>query len=166
KIVTLNLVADDDLLDRRNEIKMSTDDPPDQARLREAIKPSAVERVALTDAEEQRQVARLAEIRRVRVARLVNLAELMNHLLGDADTTESADGDRIAGTDQPHRLACRNNLASFTRTRCRNNCGGAHGSLSLVALCGLCLSVQFDARFGSPPTAPPMQPLWCSGRAH
>src|SRR6516165_8493969 len=95
KIVTLDLVANDELLDRRNEIKMSTDDPPNQTRLREAIKPSPVERVALTDAEEQCQVARLAEICRVRVARLVNFAELMNHLLGDTDTTESADGDCI-----------------------------------------------------------------------
>src|SRR4029077_1590329 len=140
KIVALDLVADDELLDRRNEIKMSTDDAPDQARLREAIKPSPVERVTLTHAEEQCQVARLAEIRRVRVAHLVNLAELMNHLLGDTDTTESADGDRIVGSDQPHRLACRNNLASFTRTRCWNNCGGTHGSLSLVALLRACLS--------------------------
>src|SRR6266403_269992 len=84
---------------------MRADHALDEARLRKAIEAAPVEGVALTDAEKQRQVAWLAKVRQLGIARLVNLAELVNYLLSDADAAEPADRDRVAGANQAHRLA-------------------------------------------------------------
>ena len=82
-----------------------------------AIEAAPVEGVALTDAEKQRQVAWLAKVRQLGIARLVNLAELVNDLLSDADAAEPADRDRVAGANQAHCLARRHDLAGLPRPR-------------------------------------------------
>jgi len=72
------------------KLKCAPDHALDEARLRKAIEAAPVEGVALTEAKKQRQVAWLAKVRQLRIARLVNLAELVNDLLSDADAAEPA----------------------------------------------------------------------------
>jgi hypothetical protein len=80
----------------------------------------------LADGEEQGQISWLAEVPRILIACLVELCELVNDLFGEADATEPAGRDSVAGSDQSYRLARGYDLAGLTRPRGWNDCRCAH----------------------------------------
>jgi len=138
QVVGFNLVANHKPLDRGDEVEMPTNDAPDETRFIKSIEPAPGEGLALSHAEEQRQVAWSTEVRRLRVACLVNLAEFMNDLLGDTDAAKPADGNRIPGADQPDRLSRCYDLAGLALPGRWNDCRCAHWTPLLYRFCHLC----------------------------
>jgi hypothetical protein len=113
-------------LDCGRKIEVPADDAPDQTGIGNAIQPTPIQGIGLGNAKDQRQRAWLTETRRFRLARLVDLRELMDDLLSEADAAKSADGDRVPRADQPYRISRRDNLAGVSGTRRRDYLSGLH----------------------------------------
>src|SRR5246127_5141875 len=89
QVISLDLVADDELLDRGDEVEMRADDALDETGLRQADDAASLEGVALPDAEQQGEVARLAEGDRLSVLGCVDIGDGMDDLFGEADAAEA-----------------------------------------------------------------------------
>src|ERR1700747_1196762 len=123
QVISLDLVADDELLDRGDEVEMRADDALDETGLRQADDAASLEGVPRPHAEQQGEVARLAEGDRLSVLGRVDIGDGMDDLFGEADAAEAGDGDGVAAVDQAHRFARRDDLVCRPRAR-----GGYHRS--------------------------------------
>src|SRR4029077_13599169 len=84
------------------------------------------------DPKEQGQVRGLSQRPWLGVLRLIKVREFVNDRLGEADSAESADRDRVFASDQTHRLACRDDFARVAGSCGRNDLGNGHNPLPLV----------------------------------
>ena len=135
QVIAFDLVADHKPLERGDEIAMPPDDALDEAGLREALSPRPVKGCPCPTHENNVRSRGLPKARQLCVARLVNLADLVNDLLGEPDAAEPADRDRIAAANQPHCLARRDDLAGLARSRRWNDRRGAHSTTPLDLHC-------------------------------
>jgi hypothetical protein len=126
QVVAFDLIANDEPLDCWRKIEVPTDDAPDQTRVGDAIESTPSEGIALSDAKDQRQLAWFTEARQFRLARLVELCELVDDLLGEADATKTTDCDCVSGADQPHCLSCQDNLAGIAGACRRDYLSSVH----------------------------------------
>ncbi len=113
QVVGLDPIRDRQLLQLRHQAPMAADDAPDESLVAEVVQ-TLVLAVALTRGIDECEVARAAEARRTfLVAREKPLLQRNRDFLGEADADEAAGGDRVAVTDQPHRIRRRDDLAAL-----------------------------------------------------
>ncbi len=115
QVVALDLVADDELLQRRGRHEVAADEALDEPGLREPVHAAALGRMTHPGRREQRQAARLAETRAAFVVRLVEAGQLADDDVWKADTEEAADDDGIAAADQSDGVASRDDLVGRAR---------------------------------------------------
>src|SRR4029077_10528360 len=132
QIVTFDLIADDEPLNRRCKIEMPADHAFYEPRLSDPVKSAPGERVALGDPKEQGQVPGLSKRPRLGVLRPIKVREFVDDRLGKPYPPESADRDRVPASDQTHRLACRDDFARVAGSCGRNDLGNSHHPLPLV----------------------------------
>ena len=104
-------------------------DALDETGLRQADDAASLERVALPDAEQQGEVARLAEGDRLSILRRVDIGDGMDNLFGEADAAEAGDGDGVAAVDQAHGFARRDDLVGRARARGRYHRSRGHENI-------------------------------------